>query len=263
MEVTTTSAPLWLHGAWERPLLRVGGHDDVTTVVRYVQTPSRFGDLRIPATRPARLRGRTLDRLDDRELFALAEQQGFAGHATAEGRVVTWSRAIDYQPPSRTPDVGLVVCDDPDTLTEHGVHAAYLERWTRLAADTGTRIALERAAATGVPRAILVLSGDHFVFARDRAEPLPAGAPSLLDCCRDAIRADRLRWLDCELSWGHAGDGTIELSTLPDREGAPLFDPPWFRGVDGDEVVDALGARWRLLDGDVGALRSLGKLVPA
>lgn len=217
------AAPRWLQGAWQRTLLRTAAGDDTTTLVRYVQTRSLFADVRIPATRP-HLAGRALADLDGDTLALLAEQQGFAGHVTADGHVCTWHRHLDFQPPAGVPDVGRCEPDGPRALLEHGVYADYLERWERLEDGDGPLVAL---ALEGQPRELLVVAGDHFVHARDRVAALPSGASSLSLAAAGVPRATHLAWLDCALSWGRVrGAGapwTVLASTVPALEGTAIL----------------------------------------
>src|SRR4249920_1982597 len=70
-------------GAWQRDWIqRSGGVRDHSTMVRYVQTPSVFGDLRIPGDRPAPAHAASFADLSDAELAQLATQNGFAGVTT-------------------------------------------------------------------------------------------------------------------------------------------------------------------------------------
>jgi hypothetical protein len=72
---------------------------------------------------------------------------------------------------------------------------------------------------------MLVVAGDHFLYARNRASDLPA-AKSLTELAAKASREQLLAYLDCELSHGTVRGGSvpwqIEHSTLPWREGTPL-----------------------------------------
>src|SRR5689334_23148683 len=74
------SAPLpsWFVGVWQRDWIRRREQpSDASKIVRWVQTPSAFGDLRIPAARP-RIAARSIDELTDEDIRVLAEQSGFA-----------------------------------------------------------------------------------------------------------------------------------------------------------------------------------------
>lgn len=81
---------------------------------------------------------------------------------------------------------------------------------------------------------MLVVAGDHFVYARARAKELPKDT-SLRDFVKgSATREDKLAALDCELSFGLVRLGSVPwqvvYSTLPSREGKTveaLPDKTW------------------------------------
>ena len=230
---------------WERTLLRVGPDEDRTTRVRWVQGTTWFGDVRVPADRPTRVRTVGVGELGVDELIALGRQQGFAGRIERSGAVCRWRREIDFQPPASTPDEGRLAWDG-DVLVEHGVHVAYVEHWRRLADDGGVVFALRAAEA---PRALLVVVDDHFVLARDRARPLPEGGPSLDGILPRLTAAQRRACLDCEVSYGRVQGGVrpwaVELSTRPAREGRGVWDGAEGRPRLGDDVRSR---RWQMVE---------------
>ena len=88
-------------GAWQRDWIqRHGGALDRAITVRYVQTPSVFGDLRIPAGRPALSGAASFAELDDDQLAALATQNGFAGVTTIAGASSKWHVSRFHQEPA-------------------------------------------------------------------------------------------------------------------------------------------------------------------
>jgi hypothetical protein len=225
------SVPDWLCGLWRRRSIRFAdGHHDDTTVVYWLQTPSAFADIRIPADRPPVGERDGLDQLTDGELLALTRQAGFAGWTELSGTRCRWHRQIDYQPPSGLPDEGLLHRGD-GVLVEEGVHEPYLEIWEAVpcgAAPSPAALApAQRAAASA--RGRLVTLGNVFLFARDRRPPL-AGAANLAALLPDGRphRPTLLDLLDCELSFGRCRGGSvpweISLSTLPHRQGQSLLE---------------------------------------
>ncbi|HET9624343.1 MAG TPA: hypothetical protein VFP84_23385 [Kofleriaceae bacterium] len=203
-------------GAWRRDWIhRRGGARDASVAVRYVQTPSVFADLRTPELA---IGAASFAELDDDQLAALARQDGFAGVATIDGDRVTWHHEIDFQPASAEVDVGRIEPIAADDMFEHALDGAYVERWSRLAPDTGPYVAA-RAVHAGTTTAILAVAGAHFVYARARPTPLPAAA-SLGALIAHAPRAQVLAYLDCEISYGATPGWRIERSTLPWRVGA-------------------------------------------
>lgn len=223
-------APDWLAGLWRRDaIIFPDGTEDRTTRVFWGQTHSLYVDLRIPADRP-QARGRrsftdfTLD-----ELFRLADQKGFAGHVVMDGDLCSWVRYIDYRPNTGRPDSGRLRLEG-ETLYEEGdptsvLASAYREIYHRERQANRRSVALRRLSPDG--DAVLVLIDDRFLFARGRSTELPAA-----ETLRDLVLAageDRAKihaYLDCEISSGgtEGGDAwTIQSSTLPFREGRPLF----------------------------------------
>lgn len=231
-----TELPAWLSGTWTRDWIRVGGVTTSTLTVRYLQTPYWFGDVRIPTDRP-RIAAGSLAELGDAELASLAKQRGFFGYTTVAGDVATWHHEIDYQASDGTPDTSRVERLGASSMLEHGLDGSFVERWWRLASGDGKFLAVRVTRAGRLDR-MLVVAGDHFLYARNRASDLPA-ARSLTELAAGASREQLLAYLDCELSHGSVRGGgapwQIERSTLPWREGAHLAF------VD-DLSVDAAGA---------------------
>ena len=226
-----------LVGRWRRGLLRAPNTaDDVTSDVSWIQGPSRYVDLRLPAGLPT-VTARSAGDLTLTDLLLLAHRQGFAGTFRLAADVAGWHRAIDLQPPAPTPDVGRITLlpraagDLPgttDLLVETGVHADYVEHWWRVV-DDGDPPDLRAGCATGrdeFGRAVVVVrAGRHVALARDRAAPLPAGARDLAEAVRGAADVGTARTLvDCELSWGtvDAAGWHLERSSLPWRTGVTL-----------------------------------------
>jgi hypothetical protein len=210
-------------GAWQRDWIqRDGGARDDRVAVRYVQTPSVFGDLRIPADRPALAHAAGFADLRDDELAALAAQNGFAGVTTINEVHATWHHQIDFQPSGGGADVGRLEPRGPGRMLEHGEGGSYVESWSALEPDTGAYIAVETAHDGRVDQ-LLAVAGSYFVYARARPGALPAAAS-----IRDAIAGTQatrdmiIGYLDCEISFGTVRGWQIERSTLPWQEGKRL-----------------------------------------
>ncbi len=236
----------WLLGTWQREWIRRGGVTSNTRIVRYLQTPTRFGDLRIPRDRPRFDGARALADLADSDLAVLAQQSGFFGVATVEGDVCTWHHELDYQPPGAA-DMGRLERSGGSSLLEHGLDGSFVERWWPLSSGDGKFLAVQTTQGARIDR-ILLVAGDHFVYARNRAKDLPAAA-SLEALVASAERAQVLAYLDCELSHGLVRGGAspwlIDLSTLPWREGSRLeFADEISVGPDGAPVGSAPPATW-------------------
>ena len=217
--------PAWLPGVWSREWIERHGRRTSPFTVRYLQTPSSFGDLRIPAGQP-RLKAESFAGLTDDDLRALAQQRGFIGHTTADNLIATWHHEIDFQPPDTSADIGRLERLSPGRMYEHALDSSYTEHWVSLTSGDGRFLAV-RVERGGRLDRILLVAGDHFVYARNRARDLPAAASldSLIATTR-ATRAQIVEYLDCELSVGRIRGGTvpweIQYSTLPWREGRHL-----------------------------------------
>jgi hypothetical protein len=252
---TGNEAPPWFVGAWKREWIQeLGGSPKDEKFVRDLQTPSIFGSVRIPKARPAFGTAASFADLDDSQLAALLEQNGFSGVATFAGDLATWNHDIDFQPPGE-PDVGRLRHAGPTTVIEEAPDRSYTELWWSMTTGDGKYLGLKVMRGTRVEK-ILTVVGDQFVFARNRARDLPQ-ADSLAELviltvvgdqfvfarnrARDLPQADSLvelvakthpsrdqlvEILDCEFSYGIVHGGRVpwevRFSTLPWREGKSL-----------------------------------------
>lgn len=247
-------------GAWQRDWIHRRGQAPTSSVaVRYVQATQAFGDVRTPAQRA--ITAASFAELTDAELAELARQNGFAGYLTVDGDRATWHHELDFQPPSDDVDVGRVEPVDAHAMLEHALDGAYVERWSRLAPDDGRHLAL-RIERDGKLVALLVVAGEHFVYAQARATPLPPGASlTELIARTHATRAQIIGYLDCEFSYGTTAQWRIARSTLPWREGARLALVDALTVNDAGQVVaraPGLGAVTTAVENfDPAALRAL------
>jgi hypothetical protein len=209
-------------GAWQRDWIRRhGGAPDTRIAVRYVQTSSVFGDLRIPGDRPDVAPAASLADLGDDQLAALAHQNGFAGFTTIDGANATWHHEIDFQPAGGGADIGRIEPAGDGRMFEHALDDSYVESWSAL--DRGGGFLAARVERAGRVDQLLAVAGQHFVYARARAVALPPG-DSLAELIarthppRDAV----LAYLDCEISYGATRGWRIERSTLPWQQGKRL-----------------------------------------
>jgi hypothetical protein len=222
--------PSWFTGVWTREWIQVKGKPrDGSTMVRNVQTPILYGDVRIPASRPSFPHANSLGDLTDQELAALFRQNGFSGSTSVQGNISTWSHDIEYRPPSGD-DIGRLEQAGPSTVRESGLDNSFVESWWSLSSGDGKYLGIKvTTSAAGIERAdrILTVAGDHFVFARNRPKDLPP-AKSFADLIAktQANRATIIEYLDCELSYGLVRGGKIrweiQLSTFPWKEGKHL-----------------------------------------
>ncbi|MDR3505530.1 MAG: hypothetical protein P4L52_04720 [Acidocella sp.] len=213
-----------LAGLWSRSLLALpDGQRDTDTLVTWLQGPSLFVDLRIPAGRPDFFHVTTLTDLTMDDCLWLATQQGFAGLFRQEDGVFWWHREIDFHPPAPLPDAGKLFWDG-EVLVETGHFSDYLEHWHRTPnAIARPAVALRLRSRTDGRAAIFVRAGGVFMFARARSPELALTAPTLAACVEGAEDLRTAQALvDCELSLGEVEGWHITRSSLPFREGAAL-----------------------------------------
>jgi hypothetical protein len=225
--------PSWITASWER--LWVINNNQGPPVdkvnVRNIQTPTLFGDCRIPKDRPAFPNAKSLSDLSDKELQTLYAQEGFSGYTSTEGYIITWHHEIDYQPPDGSIDIGRFEILGGRNVLEHGVQASYLEHWWRLEDAGGYFLGVKvmRNLGNNQQRVhqILSVAGDHFIYARNRAFDLPM-ANNLADLIKKEkyTRKQILAVLDIEVSHGFVLGGSVpwevQFSTLPFKEGKPV-----------------------------------------
>jgi len=218
--------PAWLHGVWAREWIEVRSVRSDHFAVHYLQTPSIFGDMRLPVERPSFAGAASFADLTDSDLLELARQRGFTGYVTATGDTITWHHEVDFQPSDGTPDIGRAERFGPTQWYEHALDSAYAEMWRSVAVRNGAFLVL-RVERTGRLERTLIVVGDHLLYVRNRARDLPV-APSLDSLIR-ASRATReqiIAYLDCEFSTGRVRGGRIpweiQASTLPWLEGRAL-----------------------------------------
>jgi hypothetical protein len=216
-----------LGGLWRRALIvwSDGRSDRDDTEVFWLQGPSLYADLRVPAGRPAFANATCLRDLDFTMLRSMAAQEGFFGRFAVADTVGQWQRTFDYQPDTGIADRGTLAFED-GTLVERGIDLSYVEHWSRI--DSGEGMALALAAESGAP-GCLVVAGDSFIYARGRVAALPPGGTlaQLIDSAVSLQAAQDL--FDCEISFGRRRGSVwrIERSSHGFREGAslsPVFD---------------------------------------
>jgi hypothetical protein len=212
-----------LAGLWTRSLLALpDGPRDTETTVTWLQGPSLFVDLRIPARRPDFSHATALTDLTMADCRWLATQQGFAGTFRQEDGVFWWHREIDFQPPAQWPDAGRLSWEG-DVLVETGHFANYLEHWHRTPnAPAHLTNALRLRSPADGRRALFVRAGELFMFARARTPELVLTAPTLAACMDGTDPRTAQALVDCELSLGKVAGWRIIHSSLPFREGATL-----------------------------------------
>lgn len=229
----TESVPYHYLGVWQRQYLESPSGVDTSSHVFWLQTAVLHADIRVPADRPIFKNRQSLSDYTLEELKQLANQQGFAGITQVTGDNCQWQHLIDYQPPKNGRDIGHMQFNGNHIL-ETGIDFNYAEIWERLPDSQGSAIGLRFTEinidkSPGLQQSgILVISGDYFIFARDRSAALPH-VYSLATYIHDADlnKQQIIPLLDFEVSFGRVAHGNtpweIQLSTLPFREGASLF----------------------------------------
>jgi len=222
-----------LQGLWRRSSIAwPDGRCDTTTQVYWLQGPGYFGDLRQPAQMPDFRNVRALGDLSRQDCLRLAEQQGFAGHLTFDGRHFEWTRRIDFQPKGPYADAGSLRWQN-DMLVEEGRDLPYVEHWHRdsMNAAHPAAAALLRHRLRGTV-GLLIRAAECYIFARERAVEV-GGHASLAQCVAAAPTLEDARALvDCEISFARESSDAIPIivSTLPHRVGCNLgsgLDSNW------------------------------------
>jgi hypothetical protein len=223
------AVPVEYLGVWKRTLLRTPKFEDTTTQVFWMQTKSWHADIRIPHNRPACSGRATLKDLRRGELLGLTAQQGFSGTTQVGGDICRWLRQHDYQPPSGANDIGRMKFDGPDRVFEYGVEADYFEIWERVPGSAGHSSAIQLSAD---PLVQLFTAGEFFMLVRPRVGALTQSL-SLLELAGDKSEDELRKFMDFEISFGRrsaeGGSGSIQLSTLPWRQGTRILDLPQAR----------------------------------
>lgn len=220
-------------GVWQRKRLESPLSIDDTSHVFWLQTSSLHADIRIPADRPSFTGKSRLQDFSIDELKLLASQQGFAGKTKVIGDTCLWERHLDYQPTTGKRDIGRMQFSG-NQIVETGIDSDYSEIWQKLPESEGQVVSLrfmeEKTSRhhTRHQKGILVVSGDYFIYARDRRTTLSNSASlEALFNEIDLAKEQLIDILDLDISFGQRTQGNspweIQLSTLPYREGQPLL----------------------------------------
>lgn len=231
--IETDFVPDCYLGVWQRQYLESPTGVDTSSQVFWLQTSVLHADIRVPADRTVSKNHQSLSGYTMEELKQLANQQGFAGITKVTGNNCQWHHELDFQPPRNVRDIGHMQFNGSHLL-ETGIDSNYAEIWERLPDSVGNNISLRFTEinidqSPGLKQSgILVISGDYFIFVRDRTTTLPH-VYSLAAYIHDAALNEQqlMVLLDFEVSFGRVAHGNnpweIQLSTLPFREGTSLF----------------------------------------
>lgn len=249
------NVPSNYRGVWQRTLLATSDGLDTSSRVYWLQTGSWHADIRIPAYRPDFAGVMALADCSGEQLSWLAKQQGFAGITVVTDDQCEWKRVIDFQPPSGKRDIGRMHFEHPDKLLEYGLEDAYSETWERVADDKNEHcfaLQLLDQGEPAEPASYLLVSGNHFIYLRNRPAGLAQQPFKSSDQLQHYPQDLLVLLLDFEISFGlirGAGDPwQITLSTLPWREGRSLFEKESaFTPVNGICQDPCSGKTWRVL----------------
>jgi hypothetical protein len=214
----------------------------------WLQSRRLYAYLTVPAGRPDFSRKSSLAECSLEELLWLAGQDGAAGTCIIEEEVLHRRRQIDYSPTRGKPFLrrmrrhGML-------LHEESLRGTEQVAWQNLSGINAEIIAFRfqdesLTADFAEPcKGVLLIAGDHFMFARDRGiYALHAESLQVLAECKDYGAEELIPLLDFEISYGLRSGGTvpweIKLSTLPFREGKALLAPNEF---------EAIAANWQHL----------------
>ena len=237
------SVPGWTLGCFRRRSITFfNGDSDDATEVWWLQSRGLTADLRLAADRLRVDSREALAELSLGELTRLAEVEGGLSPTRFEPAQMSgvelsgtmhWTDWTAFQLHAKWPEPGHLRRVG-DCLIEHAPSGAYVEDWRLQTSGDGPLIGLslleERDAKSGQVThrgGGLVVAGEHAIFVRGRAEPLPPAA-RLSDLMERAAREPAL--LDAifgfEASYARrdgSGRYVITASTLPWREGRPLL----------------------------------------
>jgi hypothetical protein len=253
------SVPGWTLGCFRRRSITFfNGDSDDTTLVLWLQSRGLTADLRLAPDRPKPKSREALSELSLDELTRLADVEGGLSPTRFESAqmsgvelsgTMNWTDWTAFQLHAKWPEPGSLRRVG-DCLIEYAPSGAYVEDWRLEPSGDGPLIGMslleERDAKSGQVThrgGGLVVAGEHALFVRGRAEPLPA-AGRLADLMERASREPLL--LDAifgfEASYARrdgSGRYVIAASTLPWREGRPLLAFGGFALEDGVVIQKA------------------------
>ena len=226
-------------GAWQR--LSQSGVDGTVPRSFWLQTRRLHASLTIPAHRPDFSAKTSLSEFNHDELLQLANQQGIAGSCIVSGETLHRRRQIDYQPSRGRPNIRHMRFEQ-DILLEEIPNSTERLMWRRLTDPNAESIALrfqdevDVTDIAGQRKGVLLVAGDYFLYVRDRGNFVPqSDSLSALIECREYAHPQLVALLDFEMSFGKRSSGElpweIQLSTLPFREGKPLFAEGGFEAL--------------------------------
>lgn len=201
-----------IQGHWVRDWIKAPDFEDHTTRVHWMQVGTKFADIRIPLAGPDLSNAAALADLTAKQLWQLAQAEGFAGHVTLEGNDCTWHRDINWHGTPDALDVGALSFDPQGRLIEEGVHFQYTELWQQQEASEQSVLCFSASGYKGYVTTV----GNTFVFAVGKADKNPTA--SLISALANGVIPDGIEELfDGAYALGHwiDGAGIAALSTQP------------------------------------------------
>lgn len=100
-----------------------------------------------------------------------------------KGDIAVWEHEIDFHPPN-TPDTARLERLGPTSVLEKGLGGDFSELWWSIGSGDGKYLGIQIKQGARTER-MLVIVGDHFVYARDRSRDLPPAESLSLDFVRE------------------------------------------------------------------------------
>lgn len=231
--------PVWTLGCFRRRSITFfNGDSDDTTLVLWLQSRGLTGDLRLAADHPKVPSREALSDLPLAELVRLAEAEGgmsptrFEGASAELSGTMNWLDWNAFQVHAKWPEPGQLRRVG-DCLIEFAPSGAYVEDWRLQPGGDGPLIGLSLLEERDEKGKLLhrggglVITGEHAILVRGRAEALPP-CERITDLVERATKEPKL--LDAifgfEASYARrdaSGRYVVQASTLPWREGKPLM----------------------------------------
>lgn len=234
---TVPTVPTELFGCWQRAWIRhADGAIDDTSLVLWLQLPSKMADVRISASQPQLSDRGGFDQCTLDELRALATSESSSGITKCEPVTVgadgikrstaEWltrnadpsDHAVNFQPVTAYPEPGLLQwSQDEKSMTERAPSGAYVEQWNLVDGSQARLIHHHLSDGRQV-----YIAGPIAILVRDRPKPVWRQArlvDLVAECGNDRSALTSL--VDCEFSVARLLDRRwrITSSTLPWRIG--------------------------------------------
>lgn len=249
------AVPVWTLGCFRRRSITFfNGDSDDTTLVLWLQSRGLTGDLRLAADRPSVPSREALNDLPLAELVRLAEVEGglsptrFEGSGAELSGSMSWLDWNAFQVHAKWPEPGQLRRVG-DCLIEFAPSGAYVEDWRLQPGGDGPLIGLTLVEERDERGKLLhrggglVITGEHAILVRGRADALPA-CQRVTDLVERATKEppllDAIFGFDASYARRDAsGRYIVQASTLPWREGKPLMAFGGFTLQDGVVVQKA------------------------